>query len=67
MTAKERKEFNKQLDDIAWKTALQANDVCASITIPLEIEALERMEDAIHRVIEVKKHMLNKINEKDKP
>lgn len=63
MTAKERAKFNKRLDNIAWEANLQATKACAEISLPLEIEALERMVEGLQRAIEMKKYKLDSIKE----
>lgn len=64
MTAKERAKFNKQLEGIADNAEHMAKELCSEISLPLEIEALEKMVEGVQRTIEVKKYMLNKIKEK---
>lgn len=64
MTVKERAKFDKRLEDIANKAERMANELCSEISIPLEIEALEKMVDGIQHTIEVKKYILNRIKEK---
>lgn len=61
MTAKERAKFNKQLEHIATQAKVKAVEVCEEITLPLEIEALEKMVETLQHTIEAKKYMLNKI------
>lgn len=63
MTAKERTKFNKQLEQIATKTKMKVIEVCEEISLPLEIEALEKMVEILQSTIEAKKYMLNKIKE----
>lgn len=61
MTAKERDKFNKQLDKIAWDARMKAKEICDLISLPLEIQALERIDADIKFLIETNKNRLNKI------
>lgn len=63
MTAKERAKFDKQMEQIAAKTKAKVIEVCEEISLPLEIEALEKMVEILQSTIEAKKYMLNKIKE----
>ncbi len=63
MTAGEQAKFDKQMEQIAAKTKAKVVEVCAEISLPLEIEALEKMVEMFKSTIEAKKYMLSKIKE----
>ena len=64
MTNTERKQFDKELERISRRAYIQACDLCATITIPLEIEALIKMREEIQTMIDSKQMILDNIKDK---
>ena len=61
MTAKERKEFEKELWNIARNAHSEVYKACARISLPLEIEALKVMRSEIDAAIDAKYFELNNL------